>query len=108
MDSLIKMKSMSTQPHVQYDEKCPRLDKGLGVNAPTHAGVNRATDECISWECEHYCCADQKAVHSNFGLGSCNHDWACVLCDAHKFELDRKSPRLNSSHSQQSRMPSSA
>ena len=73
---------MSTKRHVQCDEKCPGVDKGLGVNAPTHDVY--PAEECISWECEHYCCADQSAVHSNFGLGSCNHDWACALCDAHK------------------------
>ena len=37
-----------------------------------------------------------------------NHSTICLNVKAGKIDLDRKSTRLNSSHSQQSRMPSSA
>ena len=42
------------------------------------------------------------------GIDSLDEVWATPLQDVKLSELDRKSTRLNSSHSQQSRMPSSA
>ena len=41
-------------------------------------------------------------------IGSNYHDYLEMLLTGQSFEVDRKSTRLNSSHSAKSRMPSSA